>query len=119
MHRSIGAAVMALLLVTSGVAFGFAGTVGAQGEAADATISQQTSGGTTVVVEEVTVPEGGFVTIHDSTVLDGGEAVLTSVRGASDYLEPGTHENVTVTLDEPLEEDDTLVAMPHRDTDGD
>jgi PGF-CTERM protein len=119
MHRSIGAAVMALLLVTSGVAFGFAGTVGAQGEAADATISQQTSGGTTVVVDEATLPEGGFVTIHDSTVLDGGEAVLTSVRGSSAYLEPGTHENITVTLDEPLEEDDTLVAMPHRDTDGD
>ncbi|QLD84448.1 PGF-CTERM sorting domain-containing protein [Natronomonas halophila] len=119
MHRSIGAVLMAFLLVTSGVAFGFAGTVGAQSQSADATISQQTSGGTTVVVDEVTVPDGGFVTIHDSTVLDGGEAVFTSVRGSSDYLEPGTHENVTVTLDEPLAEDDTLVAMPHRDTDGD
>jgi PGF-CTERM protein len=119
MHRSIGAVVMAFLLVTSGVAFGFAGTVGAQSESADATISQQTSGGTTVVVDEVTVPDGGFVTIHDSTVLDGGEAVLTSVRGSSSYLGPGTHQNVTVTLDDPIAEDDTLVAMPHRDTNGD
>lgn len=49
MHRSIGAVVMASLLVTSGVAVGFAGIVGAQSESADATISQQTSGGVTVV----------------------------------------------------------------------
>jgi len=117
MHRSITAAVTALLVLTS-VAFAGVGTVAAQ-SGADATIEQQTSGGHTVVVDEVTVPDGGFVTIHDSTVLDGGAATFTSVRGSSEYLEPGTHEDVEVTIDEPLAENDTLVAMPHRDTDGD
>ncbi|WP_323677128.1 PGF-CTERM sorting domain-containing protein [Halorubellus sp. PRR65] len=76
-----------------------------------------TSGGTTVTVDRVTLDEGGFVTIHDSTLGDGD--VLGSVRGTSEYLEAGTHENVTVTLDEPLGEDDTLFAMAHRDTNGD
>jgi PGF-CTERM protein len=117
-HRSITAAVTALLVVTS-VAFVGAGAVAAQETGANASISDQTTGGHTVVVDEVTVPDGGFVTIHDATVLDGGEATFESVRGTSAYLEAGTHENVTVTLDEPLAEDGTAVAMAHRDTDGD
>jgi len=78
--------------------------------------SAQTSGGTTVTVDSVTVPDGGFVTIHDSTV---GDDALGSVVGTSEYLSPGTHENVTVSLEEPLTESGTYVAMPHRDTDGD
>jgi len=72
-----------------------------------------------VVVDDVYLPEGGFVAIHDASVNNGGEDVLKSVRGTSGYLEAGNHSNVTVTLDEPLEEDQTVVAMPHRDTDGD
>ncbi|NHN40899.1 PGF-CTERM sorting domain-containing protein [Halorubellus sp. JP-L1] len=76
-----------------------------------------TTGGTTVTVDQVTLDEGGFVTIHDSSLGDGD--VLGSVRGTSEYLEQGTHENVTVTLDEPLSGDDTLFAMAHRDTNGD
>ncbi|WP_218644780.1 PGF-CTERM sorting domain-containing protein [Natronomonas gomsonensis] len=117
MHRRIGAVVMTLLMVAS-VATAGAGVVSAN-HVASASISDQTSGGHTVVVDDVYLPEGGFVAIHDSSLNDGGEAVLTSVRGTSGYLEAGNHSNVTVTLDEPLEEDDTLIAMPHLDTDGD
>ncbi|PSQ42915.1 hypothetical protein BRD14_03865, partial [Halobacteriales archaeon SW_5_68_122] len=72
-----------------------------------------------MVVDDVYLPEGGFVAIHDASVNNGGADVLKSVRGTSGYLEAGNHSNVTVTLDEPLEEDQTLVAMPHRDTNDD
>jgi PGF-CTERM protein len=83
-------------------------------EEASATFSAQASGGTTVVVDEVFLPEGGFVTMHDSSLADG--AVFESIRGTSEYLSPGLHRNVVVTLEEPLEDDDTLFAMAHQDT---
>ncbi|WP_343124879.1 hypothetical protein [Natrinema sp. CBA1119] len=78
------------------------------------TFDDQTTDGETVVVENVTIASPGFVTIHDSSLLVG--EVFESVIGTSEYLEAGTHEQVEVTLDEPLEEDETLIAMPHRDT---
>ncbi|QLG61436.1 hypothetical protein HUG12_06680 [Halorarum salinum] len=97
-------------------------------EAEEAAVSfdEQTSPGTTVTVDSVTVPEGGFVTIHDSSLLDGD--ALESVVGVSEHLEPGTHEDVTVTLydvsgasfdQSELEEEETLIAMPHLDTNDD
>jgi hypothetical protein len=86
-------------------------------EEAQATFEGQSSGGQTVRVAEVFLPEGGFVTMHDSTLADG--ETFQSVRGTSACLEPGVHRDVTVLLEEPLSEDDTLFAMPHRDTDND
>ncbi|MBX0284988.1 PGF-CTERM sorting domain-containing protein [Halomicroarcula sp. F28] len=77
----------------------------------------QSSDGESVTIDSVTLQDGGFVTIHDATLLEG--ATFDSIRGTSMYLGPGTHENVTVTLDEPLSENTTLVPMAHRDTDGD
>jgi hypothetical protein len=93
---------------------------------ADVTVENQTTDGTTVVVDSVTMSEGGFVAIHDSSLFDGN--VIGSVIGVSDYLAPGTHEDVAITLyDVPgatfdvdrLPADEQLVAMPHLDTDGD
>jgi PGF-CTERM protein len=116
---------MALVLVAAGATGAAGAAIGgttaapAQSNAATVNFSEQTSGGTTVVVDSVTLPDGGFVTIHDGTVQDGGEHTFSSVRGTSVYLEAGTHENVTVTLEEPVAEDTTLIAMPHKDTDGD
>ncbi|WP_226007275.1 DUF7282 domain-containing protein [Natrinema salinisoli] len=78
------------------------------------TFNDQTTEGDTVVVENVSLASPGFVTIHNSSLLVGN--VFESVIGTSAYLEAGTHENVEITLDEPLEEDETLIAMPHRDT---
>jgi len=77
----------------------------------------QSTNGSTVTVSEVTLQDGGFVTVHDATVLDGD--VFESIRGTSAYLGPGTHENVTVTLEDPLTENAPLIPMAHRDTDGD
>jgi hypothetical protein len=125
---AIGIALLVALSMTAGI-----GAVAAHsytnddGSDASVTFESQTIDGETVTVESVTVPDGGFVAIHDSSLLDG--AVVESVIGVSAYLEPGTHEDVEVTLFEgvdgadfdtdSLEEDDTLIAMPHRDTDGD
>jgi hypothetical protein len=91
---------------------------------ASVTFSNQTTDGTTVVVESVTMSEGGFVAIHNASLLDGN--TLGSVVGVSEPLSAGTHENVEVTLfDVPgqnfsegmtLEENQTLIAMPHFDT---
>jgi PKD repeat protein len=91
------------------------------------TVADQTSDGTTVVVESVTMSEGGFVAIHDDSLFDGD--ALGSVVGVSEYLGPGTHENVEVTLfdvpgatfgDDSLPAgEQTLIAMPHFDSDGD
>ncbi|UTF55039.1 DUF7282 domain-containing protein [Natronosalvus rutilus] len=81
---------------------------------ASVTFSDQTTDGTSVVVDEVTMEEGGFVTIHDSSLLVGN--VIESVLGTSEYLEAGTHEDVEVQLDTSLEESETLIAMPHLDT---
>ncbi|RQG91612.1 hypothetical protein EA462_06585 [Natrarchaeobius halalkaliphilus] len=81
---------------------------------ANVTFEDQATDGQTVVVDEVTMASGGFVVVHDSSLLVGD--VFGSILGASDYLEPGTHENVEVTLEQPLEEDETLIAMAHRDT---
>jgi PGF-CTERM protein len=101
-----------------------AAALGAAGAAslahpANVSISNQISGGTTVVVDEVYVVDGGFVTVHDATVTKGGAETFSSVLGTSTYLESGVQENVTVTLDQPITNGSTLVAMLHRGTDGD
>jgi len=82
--------------------------------AAAVEFSDQTTDGTTVTVDSARLDEGGFVVIHDSSLLEG--EVIGSVIGASEYLEPGENEDLEVELDEPLETDDTLIAMPHQDT---
>jgi PGF-CTERM protein len=83
---------------------------------ASVTIADQSSEGETVVVEEVTLHDGGFVTIHDGSLLEG--AVFDSVRGSSEYLAPGTHTDVEITLDAAYEGDGTVIAMPHTDSNG-
>ncbi|WP_137284335.1 DUF7282 domain-containing protein [Halorussus salinisoli] len=85
----------------------------ADGDRASVTMDDQETEGEQVVIESVTMPEGGFVAIHDSSV---SEAPISSVLGNSVYLEAGTHEDVTITLARPIEESQTLVAMPHLDT---
>ncbi|MFC7079027.1 DUF7282 domain-containing protein [Halorussus caseinilyticus] len=80
------------------------------------TLENQTSGGTVVTISQVSLSEGGFVVVHDRSLLNG--SVLDSVRGSSEYLEAGSHENVEVTLDQPIEESQRLLALAYRDTNG-
>jgi hypothetical protein len=90
---------------------------------ADVVFEDQSTNGTTVTVQSVSMSEGGFVAIHDASLLDG--AVLDSVVGVSEKLDAGTHEDVECTLYEvpggdfdvsSLPSPQTLIAMPHRDT---
>lgn len=111
-----------------GAAAGIGGTASAaEGEtAASATFDDQTTGGASVTVASAAMPEGGFVAIHDSSLLDG--KVFESVIGVSEKLDAGTHEDVDVELftgvpggdfdQSTLEGEQTLIAMPHLDTNG-
>jgi len=92
-------------------------------ENASVAFENQTSNGTTVTIDNVTVPEGGYVAIHDQFLFEGD--VIGSVVGTSEYLEAGSHENVTVTLfnvsgaeyaQDSLAANETLIAMPHQET---
>lgn len=85
-----------------------------EGPSASVTFEDQTTDGSSVEVGSVTMSEGGFVAIHDSRLLDGD--AIESVVGVSEFLEAGTHEDVMVELDEAPEDGETLVAMPHLDT---
>ncbi|GGK75741.1 DUF7282 domain-containing protein [Haloarcula sebkhae] len=78
---------------------------------ASVSISDQESTGSEVVVDSAQLSDGGFIAIHAGNA--SGDVV-----GNSEYLGAGSHEDVTITLDEPMDEDFTAVAMPHRDTNG-
>jgi len=68
---------------------------------------QQSSTGDVVTVAEAYLPEGGFVVIHDAN----GDVI-----GSSDYIAPGTVEDVDVLLDTTLSAGDNQVtAMAHQD----
>lgn len=76
-----------------------------------------------MIVEEVTLPDGGFVAIHE---FSGDENdPIGDIVGVSEYLEPGTHEEVTVhlfdvrgtTYETPhLGESQELLAVAYRET---
>lgn len=90
-------------------------------EESSVTFSQQQITGGTVTVDSTTLPEGGFVAIHTPrlkkrprTIRD----VFESIVGSSTYLEPGTHTDVTVQLQQDVPEVEKLIAMNHRDTNG-
>jgi len=78
---------------------------------ANVTFEDQTvSAGNLVEVANTDLSDGGYVVIHDDT---------GAIIGNSKLLAPGSHDNVSVTLDAPISEDATLVAMPHFDDPGD
>ncbi|MGQ3413148.1 DUF7282 domain-containing protein [Natrinema sp. LN54] len=111
-----------------------------ENETATVTFENQTSNGTAVAVNNTTLPEGGFAVIHAAAPVDGDNATddengdnatddenetVTNmseeyepgdVLGNSTHLESGDHENVTIELNESLEESQVLIAMAHQDT---
>lgn len=126
--RAAAAVAMAILVGTSGVAVAgiastaaTAGTDGAQAlertqagnETADGnatvTLQNQSSNGTAVTVASVTLPEGGFVEITD----ENGMPV-----GHTGYLDAGSYQEVTVTLDRSLSANQTVTAFVIRDANG-
>jgi len=112
-------------LLSAGAGTAAAGGSGGEmsSDSAMVTFDDQESTGTSVTVAKAMLPEDGYIAIHDSSLLDG--AVLDSVIGVSEYLEAGTHEDLQVHLFnvkgadfdmETLDEDQALIAMPHRET---
>jgi hypothetical protein len=136
-NHAVLAVLLAVLLVFGGTAttLGTSGSTSLASDASDAavgasgvadvrdaqnvtnttvTFENQTSNGTTVTVAEANLTDGGFVVIHTAELLNG--TVLESVVGVSEYLEPGVNENVTVDLDRPVNESQTLLAVAYQDT---
>nr|WP_224450625.1 PGF-CTERM sorting domain-containing protein [Haloprofundus salilacus] len=74
-------------------------------------LSDQSGDGQSVVVEEIELSDGGFVSVHTGS--PNGPTI-----GASSYLESGTHSNVEVALDESVTGDTSLYVMVHQDTNG-
>lgn len=84
----------------------------------DTSFPEQNSGGHSIVIETVDLPEDGFIAIHDASLLQG--ELFSSVLGVSTRLDAGTHEDLRVYLTRPLAGDnETVIAMPHKDTDDD
>lgn len=98
------------------------GTAAKDDPEASVTFYNQSVGNEQLTVASTEMEKGGFVTMHDTRLLDGVGA--GSIIGVSEYLDPGKHENVTVPLfNEPLEtdkeelrENQILIAVPHLDT---
>jgi flagellar protein FlaJ len=98
-HATIMLAVayVAFLLLTSPVA-----TV---------TFTDQTMGGDSVVVDSVSMSNGGFVVVHQQN--SDGEVI-----GHSRYLEAGTHRDVRVRLQRTYADEMTLFAVTYLDSNG-
>ena len=77
---------------------------------ASITFDEQTTNGTVVEVDSVSLSDGGFVVITNSA----GETLAVS-----GYLDAGAHENVTIEADEEVELLGRLTATAHEDTTGD
>jgi membrane-bound metal-dependent hydrolase YbcI (DUF457 family) len=85
-------------------------------ERASVAFEDQETTGSTITVENATLPDGGWVVVNNESYESNptGSAV-----GISPYLKPGTHRNVTVSLlPGAVSENQTLIARPSRDTNG-
>lgn len=69
--------------------------------------------GSTISIDSVTIPDGGFVVIHASDE-DGKPIAPESIGHAA--VDPGTHEDVSVDLDEEVASGDKVFVMLHDDT---
>ena len=112
--QNAGTAEVELTVNTQGGTTSATGPVTYEQHDASVTFPDQTTGGETVTVEDVTLSEGGFVAVQNDSGANPGE-----VRGASAYLSPGTHDEVTVELDAPLSSDADLAAQAYTDSDAD
>ena len=101
-----------------------------------AVVRDQESDGRTVTVGSATLSAGGFVALYPADVLDDiatrepsddgcvrlqfdGDRAADARLGASGYLDAGETADVQVPLDDSLTETRTVVAIAHRDTNGD
>lgn len=76
---------------------------------ASISFADQATAGSNVTVGSTTLENCGFVVVRNES---------GSVVGVSSHLANGTHENLSVSLDAPLQADQNLTAVAHRDTNG-
>ncbi|EMA34943.1 DUF7282 domain-containing protein [Haloarcula japonica] len=112
--QNAGTADVELAVNTQGAAVSRTGSATYEQHDATVTAADQTSAGETVVIDEVTLSEGGFVAIQNASGASPGE-----IRGASAYLGPGTHQDVEVPLNAPLDSTRDLVAQSYTDSNAD
>ncbi|WP_408956714.1 CARDB domain-containing protein [Natrinema sp. 74] len=110
--KQAGAILIAIaIVVAAGIVVGQAPAIFGVEEnpRASITFKDQQHNGTTVTIRKVTLSEGGYVVITD-----GGDEPLA----VSEYLEAGTHENVTVERQDDATRElvGQLTATVHRDT---
>lgn len=86
------------------------GTVTYEYNDASVAFADQSTTGETVTLSSVTLSEAGFVAVQNASGARPDE-----IRGHSAYLPAGTHEDVTVRLDTPVERDRELVAQAYTD----
>lgn len=105
---------------------------GEEDEDAIVVFPNQVTDGSSVDIEFVRLPDGGFVSIVDPVAaheelwpIEGegmpelDDIIATQVRGATDYLEAGEHEDIVLEPDEPLEAEKLYQVWVHQDTTGD
>jgi hypothetical protein len=113
--KRVGAILLAIAVVlAAGIVVGQAPAIFGVDDEPEASITfeDQQSNGTSVVIDEVSLSDGGFVVITD------GDDQLA----VSEYYDDGTHENVTVEADENETEAELvgqLTATVHQDTSND
>jgi len=79
---------------------------------ASMTVENPTIEGNTLTVDSASLSAGGFVVVHDG---DEDDEVIAVSR----YLEPGTHEDVRIQIDNPPPRGSKLTLVAHQDTDED
>ena len=108
--RTVVVAAVLALAVCTGAALGSAATTTTTtdeqaNETATVTFDDQQLDGESVTVESATLPDGGFAVVYDSGV---------NRIGHTEYLEPGDHENLTVSLNESVEGSEVLMVTLYR-----
>lgn len=112
--QNAGTALVEITVNSQGQADKATGNVTYEYNSARVTFENQTSDGRSVVVSSVNLSEGGFVAVQNTSGAHPDE-----IRGASTYLSSGTHRDVRVELDTPLQESGPLVAQVYTDMNAD
>lgn len=76
-----------------------------------------TGDGTDITVESATSPDGGFVVIHNESLMQGEDNVRSSMIGVSRKLDAEQNEDIEIDLANDIEESQQLYAVLYRDDD--
>lgn len=92
----------------------------------------QVTDGSSIEIESAYLPDGGFISlvdpvaghetiwpIADETMPDLDDILATQVKGATEYLDAGEHEEIVLETNEPIEGEKLYQVWIHQDTTGD